>query len=192
MPDLALLPTFVLALLILHDTWRKRLVSAGILIASVLPWMIGWGIRNEIVGGNATNRHLVWHPITAANFDTALFNVSTFLMPVEAWRRELFKFPGIFIAAIVIILGAVLIWILVEGEGLLRKAGRATGHDQEIDRIYDRAVCIWLPGVDLCFDVLLRRLHKIQAAYPCADLCFAPDPAGCAWECGYGKDGVKL
>jgi len=53
---LALLPTFVVALMVLLDTWRKRLASMGILVASVLPWMAGWGIRNEIVGGNATNR----------------------------------------------------------------------------------------------------------------------------------------
>ena len=111
---LALLPTFVLALIILHDTWRKRLISSGILIASVLPWMVGWAIRNETLGGSATNRALVWHPITASNFDTALYNVSTFLMPVEAWRRELFKFPAVFVGAVIVILGAILIWILVK------------------------------------------------------------------------------
>jgi 4-amino-4-deoxy-L-arabinose transferase-like glycosyltransferase len=113
---LALLATFVVALLILHDTWRKRLISAGILTASVLPWMVGWAIRNEALGGNATNRTLVWHPITAANFDTALYNVSTFLMPVEAWRRELFKYPAVFVAAIIVILGAILIWALVKAK----------------------------------------------------------------------------
>ena len=66
---------------------------------------MGWAIRNEMVGGSVTNRVLVWHPITAGNFETALYNISTFLMPVEAWRRELFKAPGIFIAATVLILG---------------------------------------------------------------------------------------
>jgi 4-amino-4-deoxy-L-arabinose transferase-like glycosyltransferase len=111
---LALLATFGLALIILHDNWRKRLTSVGILTASVLPWMAGWAIRNETLGGSATNRALVWHPITASNFDTALYNVSTFLMPVEAWRRELFKFPALFVAAVIIILGAILIWLLVK------------------------------------------------------------------------------
>jgi 4-amino-4-deoxy-L-arabinose transferase-like glycosyltransferase len=118
---LALLPTFCVALIVLHDNWRKRLVSIGILVASVLPWIIGWGIRNEAVGGNATNRSLVWHPITAGNFDTALFNVSTFLMPVEAWRRELFKFPAMFVAVIILILGAVLIWVLVRAKDTFAK-----------------------------------------------------------------------
>jgi 4-amino-4-deoxy-L-arabinose transferase-like glycosyltransferase len=123
---LALLPTFVVALMVLLDTWRKRLASTGILVASVLPWMAGWGIRNEIVGGNATNRTLVWHPITAGNFDTALYNISTFLMPVEAWRRELFKSPAVFVAAIVLILSAVLVWILIKAKDALTKP-RATG-----------------------------------------------------------------
>ncbi len=161
---LALLPTFVVALMILHDTWRKRLVSTGILVASVLPWMIGWGIRNEIVGGNATNRTFIWHPITAGNFDTALYNISTFLMPVEAWRRELFKSPAVFVAAVVIILGAVLVWILIKAKDALTKPHGTEGAEDRC--IYERRVYFWLPGIDLCVDVFLRRLDKIQASHP--------------------------
>ncbi len=86
---LALVATFIVALLVLHDTWRKRLTSAGIFLASLLPWMVGWAVHNELVGGSLANRALIWHPITADNFDTALYNASTFLMPVEAWRRTL-------------------------------------------------------------------------------------------------------
>ena len=123
---LALLPTFVVALMVMLDTWRKRLASTGILVASMLLWMIGWGIRNEIVGGDATNRTLIWHPITAGNFDTALYNISIFLMPVEAWRRDLFKFPVVFVGAVVLILGAVLAWILIKAKDALTKP-RATG-----------------------------------------------------------------
>ncbi len=112
---LALAATFIVALLVLHDTWRKRLTSAGIFLASLLPWMVGWAVHNELVGGSLANRALIWHPITADNFDTALYNASTFLMPVEAWRRTLFKIPGSFEAAIALLLGAVLIWIVVTG-----------------------------------------------------------------------------
>ncbi|MBI1793550.1 MAG: phospholipid carrier-dependent glycosyltransferase [Chloroflexi bacterium] len=110
---LALIATFIVALIILHDTWRKRLTGVGIFIASVLPWMAGWALRNQIVGGSVTNRELVWHPITSANFDTALYNISIFLMPVEPWRRVLFKTPffGLMTA---LILAATLIWILVK------------------------------------------------------------------------------
>ena len=126
---LALLPTFVVALMVLLEPWRKRLASTGILVASVLPLMAGWGIRNEIVGGNATNRTLVWHPITSGNFDTALYNISTFLMPVEAWRRELFKSPAVFVAAVVLILGAVLVWLLVKVRDYFTKPQTKTGRE---------------------------------------------------------------
>ncbi len=111
---LALVATFLLALAILHHTWRKRVSSIGIFLAGFLPWAAGWAIRNELVAGNVANRILVWHPITAANFDTALYNVSTFLMPIEPWRRELFKVPGIFLALTVLILGAILVWIVLK------------------------------------------------------------------------------
>ncbi|SRR5581483_10188434 len=114
---LALVATFVVALILLHDTWRNRLVSAGVFLASVLPWMIGWAIRNQLVGGSVTNRELVWHPITSNNFDTALYNISVFLMPVEPWRRVLFKTP-FFEWMTALILAAVLIWILIKATPL--------------------------------------------------------------------------
>jgi hypothetical protein len=90
------------------------------LLAGFLPWAVGWAIRNEVVAGNATNRTFVWHPITTASFETALYNISTFLMPVEAWRRELFKAPGIFLVLAIVILGAVLIWTAWKARRQLR------------------------------------------------------------------------
>lgn len=112
---LALVATFIVALLILRVTWRKRLAGIGIFLVGALPWMLGWGLRNELVAGNATNRELLFHPIGAGNFDTALYNVSTFLMPVDAWRQSLIKMPGFFESAVALILGAVLVWLLVRG-----------------------------------------------------------------------------
>jgi len=61
---------------LLHDTWRKRFVSAGIFLAGVAPWIFGWTLRNLIVAGNASNRVLVWHPLTAGNFETTLYTIS--------------------------------------------------------------------------------------------------------------------
>jgi 4-amino-4-deoxy-L-arabinose transferase-like glycosyltransferase len=111
---LALVVTFLVALMVLHRTRRRRLLSACIFLLGFLPWAVGWAIRNELVGGNATNRTLVWHPITASNFETALYNISTFLIPVDPWRRELFKAPGIFLVLTVLILGAVLAWTVMK------------------------------------------------------------------------------
>ena len=124
---LALAATFVLALIILHNTWRKRFASAGIFIASLAPWMIGWAIRNEVVGGNATNRILVWHPMTASNFDTALSSIATFLMPVGAWRPGLIRNPALVVTATVIILGAVLIWMVIKARNQFSKAAVTMG-----------------------------------------------------------------
>ncbi len=109
---IALVATFLMVLLVAHTGWRKRLVSAGIFIAGVLPWVAGWGTYNELVAGNTTNRELLFHPITLSNFDTALYNISTFLVPVEPWRRELFKVTGLFLFLIGIILCGLLFWTL--------------------------------------------------------------------------------
>lgn len=122
---LALGGTFVIALMLLHDTWRKRWVGTGIFTLSLLPWIAGWAVRNEVVGGTVTNRILVWHPITASNFETAMRTVSMFLMPVEPWRLELFKIPGLFPVLIALSLGATAMWIAVKVRQRYIKAGRA-------------------------------------------------------------------
>jgi hypothetical protein len=126
---LALVATFLVALLFVHGTWRRRLSSAGIFLLGAAPWALGWAVRNEVVGGNATNRVLIWHPITAANFETALYNISVFLMPVEPWRRELFKVPVLFIILTLVILGSVLVWTLMTVRRLLaqRSGSNASG-----------------------------------------------------------------
>jgi len=112
---LALLATFLVALILLHDTWKKRLTSAAIFIASTLPFLIGWGIRNMIVADNATNRKLVYHPLSAENIETGIYNISEFLVPVETWRRALVKIPNLFFSLISIITLVLLVWVLYKG-----------------------------------------------------------------------------
>jgi 4-amino-4-deoxy-L-arabinose transferase-like glycosyltransferase len=112
---LALFATVFAALFILHDTWRKRFVSAGIFLAGFIPLVLGWGIRNRLLADNATNRTIVYHPITAENFGTGIYNVSLFLMPVEEWRRALMKIPNL-VAGITLVIGLILlVWILSKG-----------------------------------------------------------------------------
>jgi hypothetical protein len=110
---LALVATFIVALFVLHSDWRKRFTSIGIYLAGFLPFAVVWAIRNKIVGGNVTNREFIWHPITSDNLKTGLLTVSQFLMPIESVRLALYK-TGFFQIVTVLILGAVLIWILIQ------------------------------------------------------------------------------
>ncbi|MBI3169879.1 MAG: phospholipid carrier-dependent glycosyltransferase [Chloroflexi bacterium] len=112
---LALLATFLVSLFILHDTWRKRFISAGIFLAGFLPFAIAWGIRNRLLADNATNRTLVYHPITAENVQLGISNFTTFLLPVEEWRRVLIKIPNLFTAILIIFILALLVWVVFKG-----------------------------------------------------------------------------
>jgi 4-amino-4-deoxy-L-arabinose transferase-like glycosyltransferase len=108
---LALVGTFVVALLILHKSWKQRLTSIATFIAATLSWILGWTIRNRIVAGNATNRVLAWHPLTSENLRIGLRTVADAFFPIDAWRTAAMKQPIIIEALIVLILGAVLVWL---------------------------------------------------------------------------------
>jgi len=112
---LALLATFLVALILLHDTWKKRLTSAAIFIASTLPFLVGWGIRNEIVAENATNRKLVYHPLSVENIKTGIYNISEFLVPVENWRRALVQTPNLLFILVSLIVLVLLVWVVYKG-----------------------------------------------------------------------------
>lgn len=118
---LALVATFIAALLILHTTWKKRLASAGILLASFIPWALGWSIRNRLVAGNATNRAFAWHPLTSENINPGLRVFSDFFIPIEPLRRVVFRQPGIIEAMIVLVLGGILVWVVVTAWRYLQK-----------------------------------------------------------------------
>ena len=111
---LALIATFVIALIILRDNWQKRFVSIGIFLAAVLPWILGWGIRNRLVAENATNRVLAWHPITTENLQIGVRVFSDFFIPIESWRRAAIKQPGIVEGMIIIVFVAVLVWVIAK------------------------------------------------------------------------------
>ncbi len=121
----ALLATFVAALAILPPNKRPRRHSMALFLAGALPWLMAWSIRNQLVGGSMTNRELAWHPPGADNFALALYNVSTFLMPIETWRRALSEVPLLFEGLIGLVLGALLIWVLLEGRRLRRQGAPA-------------------------------------------------------------------
>ena len=110
---LALLATFLIALFLLQGTCRKSLTSAAIFIGSALPFFLGWSIRNWLVADNATNRMLVYHPLTTENIEAGIYNFSVFLVPLETWRRAMIKIPNLFIIIVSILTLTLLIWIVL-------------------------------------------------------------------------------
>jgi len=112
---LALFAALLVSLLILQHTWRKRLTSAGIFLAGFIPFVLAWGIRNRLLAENATNRTLVFHPITAENIQLGIGNFANFILPVEVWRRELIKVPNLFAAILAVVVLALLVWVLLKG-----------------------------------------------------------------------------
>jgi 4-amino-4-deoxy-L-arabinose transferase-like glycosyltransferase len=126
---LALLATFLFALILLQDNWKKRLTSAAIFVSSTIPFLVGWAIRNKAIADNATNRTLVYHPLSAENIETGIYNISEFLVPVEEWRRILIKIPNFFFIFIAIITFVLLIWVVYKG---LKKFFKPTTEQPEI------------------------------------------------------------
>lgn len=112
---LALLVTFIVTLILLHDTWRKRLTSAGIFLAGFIPFALAWSIRNKIVADNATNRILVYHPLIPENIETGIYNFSEFFIPVETWRRVLINIPNLFVVLLALVALILLIWVIYKG-----------------------------------------------------------------------------
>lgn len=127
---LALLATFVVALLILHKTWKQRLNSIGIFVAAALPWILGWTIGNRLVADNATNRTFAWHPLTSENLNIGLNTVAEALIPVDAWRREIIKQPVIIETLIFIILGAALVWLGIQTWSYLTSSQSQTSNSE--------------------------------------------------------------
>ena len=122
---LALVATFIAAIIILRTSWRKRLTSIGIFLAGFLPFALGWALRGSIVAGNATNRAFAWHPITAENIRIGVRAFSDFFIPIETWRREILKQTGIVEGMIIIVLGAAFIWTLSKAWKYISKPRQA-------------------------------------------------------------------
>jgi hypothetical protein len=112
---ISLLATMIAVLFVLHESWRERLKSVLILSLSAFPWILGWSIRNRVVGGSFTNRVLGWHPITLENWELGIKTFAEFLAPLRSVRRELNQSPLSF-EIILITIGLILIiWVLYKG-----------------------------------------------------------------------------
>ncbi|MBI5945495.1 MAG: phospholipid carrier-dependent glycosyltransferase [Chloroflexi bacterium] len=126
---LALLATFIVALILLQDSWKKKLTSVLMFVFGAAPFMLGWSIRNKLVADNATNRTLIWHPLTDENISTGIYNFSEFLIPVETWRRALAGVPNLIALTLSAIALTLLVWVVTKG---LRKFFKPSTPQPEI------------------------------------------------------------
>ena len=111
----SLLATIIAVLLILHDNWRKRLISVFVLSLSAFPWIIGWSLRNRIIGGSFTNRVLGWHPVNLENWGLGVKTVMEFLVPLRSARKALGQIPASYEIILIVIGLSLLVWVLYKG-----------------------------------------------------------------------------
>ncbi|HNE03738.1 MAG TPA: phospholipid carrier-dependent glycosyltransferase [Anaerolineales bacterium] len=112
---LALFATFLVSLFLLHPTWKQRLTSAGIFLAGFVPFALAWAVRNRLLTDNATNRKLVYHPITPENIQLGISNFASFILPIEEWRKVLIKVPNLVAVILIALILALLGWVVLKG-----------------------------------------------------------------------------
>ena len=112
---LSLLATFVVTIFIVYPTWRKRFISFGIFLIGALPLIFAWMLRNEHVGGSATNRALHWHPVTLENVQRGLSQFFDFLIPYSKVREGWYENYTILAVLLALIVLALLVWLLPQG-----------------------------------------------------------------------------
>ena len=107
---LSLIATFVVSIFILRPTWKNRFSSLAFFLAGALPPILAWMLRNKLVGGTATNRAVLWHPVTLENTKRGLRSFFQFIFP-------LFNKPEISVLAIIPLFFSItlLIWVVPRG-----------------------------------------------------------------------------
>ena len=78
---LSLLATGVVALFVFSKTGKERLTKIGWFLVTGLAGGIAWVIRNMLVSGNAANRSLLYHPLTADKLQEGTQTLISFLFP---------------------------------------------------------------------------------------------------------------
>jgi hypothetical protein len=99
----------------LHESWHTRLKSALILSLSAFPWIVGWSIRNRVVGGSFTNRVLGWHPIDLENWELGVKTFMEFLVPLRSTRKALSQIPASYELILIVIGLSLLAWVFYKG-----------------------------------------------------------------------------
>ncbi len=164
---LSLLATFIVAILILRPTWRKRLISLGSFLLGAAPPIFAWMLHNQFVAGTATNRSFEWHPVTLDNAQRGLRSFFYFLIPsLRAWGFEWFTHYTLFSIILGIISFSLLAWLLWFGLKYYSKP-------QENDRpeVISFTTSLYIFGY---MGSLLFSLSFFDAATPLNDRILSP------------------
>ena len=158
---LSLIATFIVAIFILFPTWKKRFTSLAYFLAGVLPFTLAWMLRNKIVGGTATNRMIVWHPVTLANARRGLRSLFQFILPY-------FETPEYSVLAIILVIFLIilLIWVLPRGIKYFLKPEKNTR-----PKIISFTTVLYIFGY---LGSLLISLSLFDAATPLNDRILSP------------------
>ncbi len=109
---LSLIATFIAAIFVLSPTWKKRFVSLFYFLAGLLPVTLAWMLRNKLVGGNATNRVIEWHPVSRENLIRGARNFFQFIFPLPNISAPFVDNLRIILLLPILILFFLLIWLL--------------------------------------------------------------------------------
>ena len=108
---LSLIATFIVAIFILYPTWRKRFTALGLFLTGTIPPVFAWILRNELIGGSATNRAIQWHPVTQENIYRGLRSFFQCIIPISKLSSSAFLL--VIIPALTAL--GLLIWVLPLG-----------------------------------------------------------------------------
>ena len=160
----AFFPLAVLAVFLLERRWRERLTAWVVYAGGSLPLMLAWLARNSLVGGSATNRQVIWHPVSAAKIQFGLDNLwSLFvperlvkmLTPYQAWTNLLLAGSGL----------ALLAWLGWAGMRLWRKAHPAKNGEQNAAWLTgDFVIFSWIAYSYIYLVVMLVSMSVYDAA----------------------------
>jgi len=119
---LALAVTFGIAILLRKWDWRMVLKAAALFSAGAVPLAFAWLVRNQLVAGSATNRQIIWHPLTMEKFQFGLENLWSLFLPARL--LELLE-PYWRLASLMwLVMGAIgLAWLIWAGYKFINTTG---------------------------------------------------------------------
>jgi 4-amino-4-deoxy-L-arabinose transferase-like glycosyltransferase len=112
---LSLLASLLVALFVLRPVWRQRLRDTGIFLAGALPPIAAWMLRNQLVGGSATNRAVQWHPVTHENLMRGARTFFQFLLPLSELSAPVIDNTFVLVLIPFLIFIPLLVWLLLRG-----------------------------------------------------------------------------